>query len=54
MTSTDKMIDLLAEACSIALGKEWTEADDQKKHDIIMGFIAEAARRGAAAKNGRS
>ena len=38
MTSTDKMIDMIAEACEIALGKEWIEMNDQQKHDTIMEF----------------
>ena len=42
----DKMLEMLAEACKAALGAEWDAMTDQEKHDTIMGFIAEAARRG--------
>lgn len=38
MTNTDKMIDMIAESCEIALGDEWHEMDDQQKHDTIMEF----------------
>lgn len=43
MNNADKMIDMLAKACKIALGKEWDRMTDTQKHDTIMSFIATAA-----------
>ena len=42
--NADKMIDMIAEACEIALGAEWYAMTAQQKHDTIMGFIATAAK----------
>ena len=42
-TNADKMIEMLAEACRIALGTEWDNMTAQQQHDTIMGFIATAA-----------
>lgn len=39
----DKMMEMLAEACKIALGKEWDTMTAQEQHDTIMSFIATAA-----------
>lgn len=43
MTGFEKMLDMLTEACKIALGEEWDNMTDSEKHDTIMSFIATAA-----------
>ncbi len=44
MNGFEKMLEMLTEACEIALGDEWGNMTDQEKHDTIMGFIATAAK----------
>lgn len=44
MNGFEKMLEMLTEACEIALGDEWDNMTDQEKHDTIMGFIATAAK----------
>lgn len=48
MNGFEKMLEMLTEACSTALGDEWDNMNDKEKHDTIMNFIATAA---ANAKN---
>lgn len=43
MNDFEKMLEMLTEACKIALGDEWDNMTDKQKHDTIMGFIATAA-----------
>lgn len=43
MTGFEKMLEMLTEACKIALGDEWDNMTDKQKHDTIMSFIATAA-----------
>lgn len=43
MNDFEKMLEMLTEACSIALGDEWDNMTDKQKHDTIMSFIATAA-----------
>ena len=44
--------DMIAEAAAQVYGAEWGRMTGEQQKNIIMGFIAEAARR-AAAENGR-
>ena len=44
--------DMIAEAAAQVYGTAWGEMTGEEQKNIIMGFIAEAARRGAV-KNGR-
>lgn len=43
MTGFEKMLEMLTEACEIALGDEWKNMTDKQRHDTIMSFIATAA-----------
>lgn len=43
MKNYEKMIEMIAEACKVALGEEWERMTDEEKHDTIMKFIATAA-----------
>jgi hypothetical protein len=43
MNGFEKMLEMLTEACKIALGDEWDNMTHQEKHDTIMNFIATAA-----------
>ena len=43
--NTEKMLDMLAEACEIALGDEWHSMTEQQKHDTIMYFAKTALER---------
>ena len=42
--------DMIAEACMEVYGEEWGRMTGQQQHDIIIGFIAESARRAAQSK----
>lgn len=44
MTSFEKMLDMITEACEIALGEEWHNMSDKQKHDTVMSFITTAAK----------
>ncbi len=44
MNGFEKMIEMLTEACRMALGAEWDSMTDEEKHNTIMSFIATAAR----------
>lgn len=43
MKNYEKMIEMIAEACKIALGEEWENMSDAEKHDTIMQVIFTAA-----------
>lgn len=43
MTSFEKMLNMITEACEIALGAEWYNMSDEQKHDTVMSFISTAA-----------
>lgn len=43
MIGFEKMLEMLDEACRIALGEEYERMTDSEKHDTIMSFIATAA-----------
>ena len=43
MNGFEKMLEMLTEACEIALGDEWHSMTDEQKHETIMNFIATAA-----------
>lgn len=43
MKNYEKMIEMIAEACKVALGEEWERMTDEEKHNTIMKFIATAA-----------
>lgn len=45
MTSFEKMLDMITEACEIALGEEWHNMNDKQKHDTVMSFIYTAAQK---------
>lgn len=43
MTNFEKMLNMITEACEIALGAEWYNMSDEQKHDTVMSFISTAA-----------
>lgn len=42
MTNFEKMLNMITEACEIALGAEWYNMSDEQKHDTVMSFISTA------------
>lgn len=43
MTNFEKMLNMITEACEMALGTEWDNMSNEQKHETVMQFISTAA-----------